>query len=441
MRGGSQSASGAACLRQNDAGIFEEGNYNYFHSGYILYIRDHLALPAGDVRQMGEYYHPPFHHFVCAVFLKIYELFLPKGTHNYESLQALSLLWANLSAIVLFKDIRLIGIKQESCPIVAALIAAAPVYTLLSGSINNDNLSVLLMFTAIYFGLKWYKEGGFKNIILSALATGFGMMTKLAVGLIAFSLGFLFIVKLIKDLKGRKEGLKTFLNLVVFGVISVPLGLWFEIRNYLNYKVPITYVLLSDNVYQDVSRFTPMQRIFGFYGFPIEDYYINLGSDGQQDYNIFITLIKTGLFGEENCRDDFTMSITGYILLLVFLVVIAVTVAGMIYTILTLKKRDSFWEDISMVIMAVSQIVSIISFALKYPHICSINFRFAMPLALCGAVFFARISGIKLKGSNKDLITKITGVIAAAFFILAILFYTILWTYVKGEVTVVDITW
>lgn len=427
--------------RQNDAGIFEEGNYNYFHSGYILYIRDHLALPAGDVRQMGEYYHPPFHHFVCAVFLKIYELFLPKGTHNYESLQALSLLWANISAIVLFKDIRLIGIKQESYPIVAALIAAAPVYTLLSGSINNDNLSVLLMFTAIYFGLKWYKEGGFKNIILSALATGFGMMTKLAVGLIAFSLGFLFIIKLIKDLKGRKEGLKTFLNLVVFGVISVPLGLWFEIRNYLNYKVPITYVLLSDNVYQDVSRFTPMQRIFGFYGFPIEDYYINLGSDGQQDYNIFITLIKTGLFGEENCRDDFTMSITGYILLLVFLVVIAVTVAGMIYTILTLKKRDSFWEDISMVIMAVSQIVSIISFALKYPHICSINFRFAMPLALCGAVFFARISGIKLKGSNKDLITKITGVIAAAFFILAILFYTILWTYVKGEVTVVDITW
>ena len=91
--------------------------------------------------------------------------------------------------------------------------------------------------------------------------------------------------------------------------------------------------------------------------------------------------------------------------------------------------------------MAVSQIVSIISFALKYPHICSINFRFAMPLALCGAVFFARISGIKLKGSNKDLITKITGVIAAAFFILAIIFYTILWTYVKGEVTVVDITW
>ena len=427
--------------RQNDAGIFEEGNYNYFHSGYILYIRDHLALPAGDVSKMGEYYHPPFHHIVCAAFLKIYELFLPKGKHNYESLQALSLLWANFSVIVLYKDIKLIGINRESCPIVAALISAAPICTILSGSINNDNLSVLLMFTAIYFGLKWFKEGGIRNIVLSALATGFGMMTKLAVGLIAFSLGFLFIVKLIKDIRGRKEGLRTFLNLVVFGVICAPLGLWFEIRNYLNYKVPVTYVLLSDNIYQDVSRYTPAQRLFGFYGFPIEDYYINLGSDGQQDYNIFITLIKTGLFGEENCRDDFLMSITGYILLLIFLVVIAVAAAGMIYTVLTLKKRDSFWEDISMVIMCVTQIISLTMFAFKYPHICSIHFRFTMMLALCGAVFFARISGIKLKGSNKDLITKITGVIAAAFFILAIIFYTILWTYVKGEVTVVDVTW
>ena len=427
--------------RQNDAGIFEEGNYNFFHSGYILYIRDHLALPAGDVREMGEYYHPPFHHIVCAAFLKIYELFLPKGTHNYEALQALSLLWANFSVIMLYKDIKLIGIKEESRPIVAAIISAAPIYTLLSGSVNNDNLSVLLMFTAIYFGLKWYKEGGLKNIVLSALATGFGMMTKLAVGLIAFSLGFLFIVKLVKDIRAKKEGLKTFLNLVVFGVISVPLGLWFEIRNFLRYGVPITYVLMSENVYQDVSRFTPVQRIFGFYGFPIEDYYINLGSDGTQDYNIFITLIKTGLFGEENCRDDFTMSITGYILLILFLALIAVAAADMIYTVLTLKKRDSFWEDISMVIMGVSQVVSLVMFALKYPHICSIHFRFTMPLALCGAVFFARISEIKLKGSNKDLITKITRILAVAFFVLAIVFYTILWTYVKGEVTVVDVTW
>ena len=160
-----------------------------------------------------------------------------------------------------------------------------------------------------------------------------------------------------------------------------------------------------------------------------------------QDYNIFITLIKTALFGEENYRDDFTMSITGYILLLLFLAVIAVTVAGLVYTVITIRKRDSFWEDIAMAIMGITQIVSIVMFALKYPHICSINFRFTMLLALCGTVFFARISEIKLKGSNKDLITKITRILAVALFVMAILFYTILWTYVKGEVTVVDVTW
>ena len=427
--------------RQNDAGVFEEGNYNVYHSGYILFIRDKLSLPDSDIRQMGEFYHPPFHHIVCALFLKIYELFLPKGTHNYEALQALSFTWANFACVMLYKNIRLIGIRKECDTLAAAIVSAFPTFTLLSGSINNDVLSVLLFFTGFYFGIRWFKEGTWKNIILSALAIGFGMMTKLAVGMIAFPLGFLFIVKFIRDIKGKKEGLKSFANLCVFGVISVPLGLWYQIRNLVKFGVPITYVLRSTNTYQDVSRYPAAERIFGFYGFPIEDYYINLGSDGTQDYNIFITLIKTALFGEENCRDDFAMSITGYMLLIAFLVLIAVGIAGFVYTMLTLKKRDSFWENVSMLLMTAVQIISLISFALKYPHICSVSYRYSMPLALCGTVFISRIGGIRLKGANSDLVLKITKVISVAFFILSILFYTILWTYVKGEVAVVDVTW
>ena len=427
--------------RQNDLAVFEEGVYNYFHSGYILYIRDHFALPAGDVTKMGEFYHPPFHHFVCAVFLKIYELFLPKGTHNYEALQALSLLWSQFAVIMIYKNAKLLGISEESSPIAALIISAFPTFTILAGSLNNDVLSALFFFTAFYFGLKWFKEGKWKNMIFSALATGFGMMTKLSIGLIAFPLGFLFIVKLVKDLKGKKEGGKTFLNLVVFGLISAPLGLWFQIRNYLMYKTPLTYILVSDNYYQDVSRFTPFQRLFDFYGFPIEDYYINLGSDGEQDYNIFITEVKTLLFGEDNYRDDFTMSMAGYALLITLLIMILITAAGFVVTALKARKSGYMWEHLSMIVLALTQIYSIISFALKLPHICSMNFRFSTPLVLCSVLFYTKICDIKLKGANKDLVTKITRALAVAFMVFAIVFYTILWTYVKGEVVVVDVTW
>ena len=346
--------------RQNDVAIFEEGKYNFFHSGYILYVRDNFALPKGDIREMGQFYHPPFHYFVSAVFLKAYEIFLPKGTHNYEGLQALSLLWSQFAVIMIYKNLKLLGISEESRPIAASIVSVFPTFTILAGSVNNDVLSILLFFTAFYFGLRWFKEGKWTNIIFSALATGFGMMTKLSIGLIAFPLGFLFIVKLIKDLKAKKEGAKTFANLAVFGLISVSLGLWYQIRNYLMYKIPVTYLLRSDNYYQDVSRYTPVQRLFGFYGFPIEDYYVNLGSDGEQDYNIFITEVKTLLFGEENYRDDFTMSMAGYALLITLLILILIATAGFIATLIKAKKNGNLWENLSMAILAVTQVGSII---------------------------------------------------------------------------------
>ncbi len=431
-------------IRQNDVDVFEEGKYNFYHSGYILFVRDRFTIPNADVRKLGQFYHPPFHYFVSAVFLKIYELFLPKGTHNYEALQALSLLWSQFAVIMLYKCIKLFGIKKESCLPAAAVVSAFPTFTLLSGSINNDVLSVLLFFTGFYFGIRWFKEGTWKNIILSALAIGFGMMTKLSTGLIAFPLGFLFVVKLIKDLKdksGEKKGAKSFLNLLAFGAISAPLGLWFQIRNYLKFGVPLGYVLKSTNSYQDISRFTPVQRLFGFYGFPIEDYYINLGSDGEQDYNIFITMVKTCLFGEENYRDDFAMSMAGYALLMVLLMMILIAVAGFVRTLVTVRKSETLWEELSLIILTAAEIISVISFSLKYPHICSMNFRYCTPLIIGGVVYFSRIGEIKLKGANKDLITKIIKVISIAFFVLAVLFYTILWTYVKGEVVVVDNAW
>ena len=431
-------------VRQNDIGVFREGEYNIFHSGYILFMRDRFTVPDFDVSQFGQFYHPPFHYFVCAVFLKVYELFLPKGTHNYESLQALSLLWSQFALLMLYKTVKLLGIKKEDHVTAALIISAFPVFTLLSGSINNDILSVFLYFAGFYFGIRWFKGGSWKDIMISALAIGFGMMTKLSVGMIAFPLGAIFVVRLIKELKNKtdkKAGFRGFLQLAAFGVTCAPLGLWYEVRNYLKFGVPLGYVLRSDNTYQDISRFTPVQRLFGFYGFPIEDYYINLGSDGEQDYNIFITMVKTALFGEENYRDDLTMSMAGYVLLLVFLVMIIAAFAGMIYMTVTIKKRGNTWEDISMLILAVTGIISVISFSLKYPHICSMNFRYSTPLILCGTIFYTGAGSIKIPGLRKELPQKLGRVLGAAFFVLAILFYTILWTYVKGDVQVVDPAW
>ena len=424
-------------VRQCDVETFVEGNYSDFHAGYILYLRDFLRLPDLDVAKHGQFYHPPLHHFLCAIFLRIYELFLPSGKHNYECLQTLTLLWSFGTQYYMFKTLRLLGVKGKSLVNSALLISAFPMLTLFAGSVNNDILSLLLFFAAFCYGIEWYQEGKFSHILVSALCTGLGMMTKLSVGLIAFPLGFLFIVRFIKDIKAKK-GLRSFGHLACFGVIAAPLGLWYSVRNLIRYDTPLGYVLKLDNKYMDISRYSVKDRLFGFYGFPIEDFYTNIGSDGEQDYNIFITQVKTMLFGYENCRDDMLMTLTGYFLLLITLILILTAFGGIVYMAVTIRKRGFAFEETALLILFVTEVVSIILFSLKYPHVCSQDFRYDFPALLTGVFGIAALSGSK---HAEGLPGKGIRALCTAFFVMSIVYYAILWTYVKGEVIVVEPAW
>lgn len=418
--------------RQNDVGVFSEGVYNYFHSGYILYVRDKMTLPAIDVSTAGQFYHPPLHYFVCAVFLKIYELFLG-GNHNYEALQILTLAYAGISSVVTYRILKLFDLPEEVLLPSSLIVSFFPEFILLAGSINNDSLSVMLTFIALYMGIRWYKEASAKDLILSAVCAGLAMMTKLSAGLIAAPLAVLFIARFIRaDGKGKA---KTIGNAAIYGVIAIPLGLWFQLRNYFLFNVPLGYVLRSDNPYQDISRFSVTDRLFGLYPVPIEDFFMNLGSDGEQDYNTTIALIKSALFGEWNYRDSLVQSLTGYFLLWIFLALVILSLAGLVYTMVTIRKRKLAVCELSLAILFVVELISYTVFALKYPHICSMNFRYTVPLLICGTYFAARL----VSGRGKGLL--LYKVLSFAFAILTAAFYICLMTYVMGEVTVVDVTW
>ena len=415
--------------RQNDVGTFEEGVYNLFHSGYILYIRDNMSLPSIDVTKAGQFYHPPLHHIVCAVFLKIYEVFLG-GRHNYESLQLLTLCYAQISAVITYRILKLFDLTEDVLLPSGVIISFFPEFIRLSGSINNDSLCTMLTFLALYIAFKWYREGKISYLVISALAAGLAMMTKLSAGLIAVPLAVLFIARFI-----HKDKLGTLGHACIYGAIAVPLGLCFQIRNLVMFNVPLGYVLRSDNIYQDISRFSVWERLFGLYPVPIEDFFMNLGSDGEQDYNTTISLIKTAMFGEWNFRDSMAQSLSGYFLLWVFVLLVIAVLAGFIYMLVTLRKRKMAAEELSLAVLFVAELVSYTMFALKYPHICSMNFRYTVPLIICGTYFAARLV------SGKDKFVHAYKVASVAFAVLAGLFYILLATYIKGEVTVVDVTW
>ena len=114
---------------------------------------------------------------------------------------------------------------------------------------------------------------------------------------------------------------------------------------------------------------------------------------------------------------------------------------GLILTVVKLGKSDARWEKLSAIVLAVTMTASIITFSFKYPHICSMNFRYSTPLILSGTLFVCKTGEIKLKGANGEIVQKLIKGCSLAFFILSVVFYSVLWTYVKGEIAVVEPVW
>ena len=55
--------------RQHDVHTFFKNNGG--HAEYILYLFDNHKLPDFDPRDIWQFYHPPLHHIICALWLTI----------------------------------------------------------------------------------------------------------------------------------------------------------------------------------------------------------------------------------------------------------------------------------------------------------------------------------------------------------------------------------
>ena len=162
--------------RQHDIGRIGSSG----HIGYIQYICENGRLPDFDVRTKWQFYHPPLHHAVAAVWVKIQTLC---GAELYDAMMGvrwLTTLYSTLTMFVFYRLLRLLGYDGLSLYVPFALIAFHPTFIILAGSVNNDCLAVTLAFTAMYFAVRWYKTRGWGAIIGLGLSIGLAMLTKLS---------------------------------------------------------------------------------------------------------------------------------------------------------------------------------------------------------------------------------------------------------------------
>jgi hypothetical protein len=386
---------GTSCYtRQHDVGSFD-GDIG--HSAYIEYLYNNHALSDFDVRTKAQFCHPPFHHAISALWLFVNEKILGISRDpTRESVQMLTLFYSMCIIITAYKILKYFKLKGKALYIPLIIVSMHPCFILFSGSINNDVLSVALETGAVIAALKWYEKPTMKGIIKIALCIGLGMMTKLSAALIAPPVAAVFLYVLIKNFK--KEFPNYFKQYAVFGVICVPLGLWFGIRNYIKWKVPITYVHeIPKDALQYLGEQSFVSRITDFSLKQVSNVYeqwADLDEAGNiinyNEYNPIYTLLKNSIFGEyinESCFMEHAY-INKVSVLFFWLSAFIAAFAFIAMIVMCIKKTKAGWiEKWFVALFYVTMMASFYKTAADYPFTCTMNFRYITPTVITGALF------------------------------------------------------
>ncbi|MBQ3644941.1 MAG: glycosyltransferase family 39 protein [Candidatus Riflebacteria bacterium] len=392
------------------------------HCGYIKYLQLEYRLPDCDVSKVWQYAHPPLHHIFSAIWLEINEkVFNIKDFIALESLQILTLFYVLCIIISSYKIFRFF--KLDGIPFYSALTITSfcPSFIMLTGSINNDALSVAFTAGTMLNALYWKKEQNVRNMVNLALCFGLGIMSKISVGMLAPALFILFVSTFFKS-QNKKDLGKQF---AIFLLISVPLGTWFNIRNYINYKVPFTFVHHMDSIPnfkpQYVGNINYIDRITDFSSNQFDSVFVQnvqLGSS-RNDYNPILTLLKCALFDEY--INDVTFELFPIVdkvcvcFYITFIIITILSVFSMFYsTIQYLKQKIYIDEIIFMLVYFITLMLCIYKHSYDIPYVAAMNFRYITPTIIITQLFWGMFNQnsnlLQLRNRN-----TISGVLAIVF--------------------------
>lgn len=421
---------------QHDVSNFS-GRQAGFHDSYILYIYENFTIPDGDVRDLGQFYHPPLHYILSALFLRLHNVLPFKFANDINGLKFLPMLWTSFIVLFTKKILERLNIGGKALAFSMLLISLNPHLIYLAIQVNNDALALMLMFAAVFFALEWYKEPELKKIVYVALCIGCAMMTKLSMGLVAFPVAWLFLIRLIRTVRAQKEnkGKKTELTglikqFAIFAVIVFPLGLWFPLRNLISYGVPVTYVYeIDSSANMDVWMYSPLQRLLIPSADLLKTPFILEGGN-INDFNIVLALIKTGLFDERSFDSSYLTAVAKILEVIAFVLLIAVLFAAVRGAFKRFKdsgrKIPENAEGIALWILAAVLLISEFVFCFKYPVTCTAAFRYITPVLIPAAFWSGSIikaGNEKEAGASLKICSVCLEILIVLFVLLTVLFY------------------
>lgn len=411
-------------MRQHDVISFgaEEG-----HAAYIEYILNNKSLPDFDPREKWAFFQPPLHHIICAASMAVSMAAGFSQRNVQENVQLLTLLYMCLTMLISYGICKKLSLSKRSTIISMAIIAMHPIFILLSGSINNDALSLVLAILAIYLAIVWYEKPSLINTVLLALTIGLSMMAKLTGALVAPGIGILMLMKIFEEKKVFKGIKDYFVRLVIFAVIVVPTGLWWSVRNVIKWHMPVNYIPPVGEQFPD--EVTLIDRLFDM---TISSPYVSLinNGDAYDEHNVFYALVKTSLFGEYNYNEYSRVLVIFAWILLVVSVVLALfalyaTVKVLENYVKIMTSDENTTEDGRYVVLAITYIAYLfayLSFALSYSNFSAQDFRYAAITIIIESIFLGKFIDMNESKWFFRIVTAFT----AVFCMCSLIIYTVI---------------
>jgi len=411
------------------------------HLGYVSYLLYNHRLYDDKYTDISQYCHPPLHHAICAVWIKIVNgAFGVDMDRAVESVQVFPMFYSMTIIITAYKIFRHFKLDGVSLYVPLIITAFHPCFIFLGSLVNNDALAWAFTMGAVFLTLKWYKEPTTKNIIGIALCVGLGMMAKLSAALIAPPIAFVFLVVFFRNFKDSWK--KLIGQFTVFGAICAPLGLWFPVRGLIRWGIPLTYVQELPEMPQSIKGITFWERITDFSFKQVRNVYENWLWFDENDmpqsfneHNPLIAILKNSIFGEFINGNNFAsrqyMDKVAVVLFWLAAVIAAAAFVSIIVGTIRKGTADKV-QNMFFVIFYIVLVGNLYSLSKNYAFVCSMNFRYLMPTVIIGSLFIGFVLQNTEK-SGKTAAKVLTVSLASASVVFALLSSSIYFMVAIGE--------
>ena len=353
------------------------------HLGYIYTLFKTHHLPTTNDWQ---FYHPPLWHFLGALWLTINDFFNINISKSIEGIQILSLLFSSFIIILVNNICINLKLNNKYRYLILTYFSFNPKLVLYSGFINNDCLLLFLEFLIINILINWYDKPNYKNTILLAITFGLSVMTKANGIIMCIPCLYIFIKKLLENKKYKINYLK---EGFIFCLISFPLALWYQIRNYLKFS-SISVAVPSKTLY--IGNHNIISR---FFSFNINQLF---NKSPIHNYNLPSFIVRSSTIGE------LTIEKSNYLYKLLISLNLIIIIITLIYIIKYLIKDRKNITINTIIITFIISIISLYIFNYKYPYVCSMSFRY-IAISLCTTLIIAYELNLKQNKTNKYIET------------------------------------